>query len=301
MNEKKVGYLYLTLCIIFWASIPVASKKILVELNNLQMLFYSTIFSVIVLGILLLIQKKHKMMGEYSKKDYLNMTFLGFLGTYLYYVLLYGAFALTTAQEGFILAYTWPILVLLLAFIVLREQVTLKKIVSILISFLGIIIIATQGKLFSLTLTHFSGDLLALSGAFVFALFSILGKKQNFDKTISAFIYFLSALVFITITLFIFSTPKIPSPNIWLWLLFNGILINGITYVWWFQALEKVDTSIVTSAIYLTPFISLVFIWLFLGENIVFSSIIGLVVIVMGILLQSTKGNREKKKKDKPI
>ncbi len=296
MNEKKIGYLYLALCIIFWASIPVASKKILVELNNLQMLFYSTIFSVVILALLLFIQKKQKIMAKYSLREYLNMIFLGFLGTYLYYVLLYGAFTLTTAQEGFILAYTWPILVLLLAFIILREQVTVKKIVSIFISFIGIIIITTRGKFLQLTLAHFSGDILALSGAFVFALFSILGKKHNFDKTISAFIYFLSALIFITITLFIFSTPKIPSPNIWLWLLYNGILVNGITYVWWFQALQKVDTSIVTTTLYLTPFISLVFIWLFLNEKIVFSSIIGLMVIVLGILLQSTGENRRKQK-----
>jgi len=75
MNEKGKGYIYLALCILFWASIPVASKKILVELNNLQMLFYSTIFSFLVLGTILLIQKKHKIIGKISKKDYLNMVF----------------------------------------------------------------------------------------------------------------------------------------------------------------------------------------------------------------------------------
>lgn len=289
MSKKNPGYIYLALCIIFWASIPVASKKILVELNNLQMLFYSTIFSFLVLGLILLIQKKHKIMKQVSRKDYLNMAFLGFLGTYLYYVLLYGAFALTTAQEGFILVYTWPILVLLLAFVILKEQVTLKKIFAILISFIGIIIIVTQGKIFSFALTNISGDLLALSGAFVFALFSILGKKHNYDKTISAFIYFLSALIFVTITVFIFSPPKIPSPNIWFWLLYNGILVNGVTYVWWFKALEKVDTHIISTFLYLTPFISLIYIWLFLDEKILFSSVIGLVVIVAGILLQSYK------------
>ncbi|MBU3912520.1 MAG: DMT family transporter [Nanoarchaeota archaeon] len=289
---SKSGYLYLILCILFWASIPVVSKKILVELNNLQMLFYSTIFSFIVLGIILLIQKKHKIMKKYSAKDYLNMAFLGFLGTYLYYVLLYGALALTTAQEGFILAYTWPILVLILAFVILKEKVTLKKILAILVSFFGIIIIVTQGNIHSLTLTNFSGDFLALSGAFVFALFSILGKKYNFDKTVSAFIYFLSALIFITITLFIFSTPKIPSLNIWIWLMFNGILVNGVTYIWWFKALEKVETSIISTALYLTPFISLIYIWLFLDEKILLSSILGLVVIVAGILIQSYKNRK---------
>jgi len=46
---------------------------------------------------------------------------------------------LPKAQEGFILAYTWPIWVLLLAFVILKEQVTLKKILAILISFLELL------------------------------------------------------------------------------------------------------------------------------------------------------------------
>ncbi|MBI4919396.1 DMT family transporter [archaeon] len=292
MEKNFSGYIYLAMCIIFWASIPIASKKILVQLNNIQMLFYSTVFSFAVIGLILLFQKKHKIMKKYSKKDYLIMSFLGFLGTYLYYVLLYGAFALTTAQEGFILAYTWPILVLILAFIILKEQVTFKKILAILISFFGIIILATKGNIFSLTLTNMSGDILAISGAFIFALFSIVGKKHNFDQTIGAFIYFASALVFITVTVFVISPPSIPSLNIWMWLFYNGIFVNGITYVWWFQALEKVDTHIISTSLYLTPFISLIYIWLFLEEKILLSSIIGLIVIVIGILIQTTQSKK---------
>lgn len=291
MCKNFSGYVYLALCIIFWASIPVASKKILVELSSLQMLFYSTLLSFVAVGSILLIQKKYIGMKQYSKKEYLNMALLGFLGTFLYYVLLYGAFALTTAQEGFILAYTWPILLSLLAVRVLKEQVTLKKTLAILLSFFGIWVIVTQGKLLSVTITNLSGDLLALSGAFVFALFSILGKKHNFDKTISAFVYFSSTLFFVTILAFIFSPLTIPSPNVWIWLLYNGILVNGITYIWWFQALDKLNTHTIATALYLTPFISLIYIWFFLNEGILFSSVVGLAVIIAGILLQSY-GNR---------
>jgi len=84
-------------------------------------------------------------------------------------------------------------------------------------------------------------------------------------KTISAFIYFLSALIFTTITVFIFSPPRIPSLSILFWLLYNGILVNGVTYIWWFKALEKIDTHIVSTSLYLTPFISLMYIWFIFG------------------------------------
>ncbi|MCI1946434.1 MAG: hypothetical protein LKJ66_14180 [Clostridium luticellarii] len=81
--------------------------------------------------------------------------------------------------------------------IVFKDKVTIQELIGIFISFFGIIIITTKGNITDFNLTSLQGDILALSGTFVFPLFSILGKKFNFDKIISVFIYFLSALIFI--------------------------------------------------------------------------------------------------------
>lgn len=114
-DKKFIAYTNLALCILLWASIPVATKKILTELDNLQTLFYSTVLSTLVLAALIVFQKKIKDFKQYNKSQFGTMFFLGFLGNYLYYVLLYGALSKTTAQEGFILAYTWPMMVLVLS------------------------------------------------------------------------------------------------------------------------------------------------------------------------------------------
>ena len=78
------------------------TKNILGELNNLQMHFSSTLFSCMVMGGLVLFQKKRSVLAAYSMHDYVKGGVLGFLGTYLYDLLLYGALALTSASEGFI-------------------------------------------------------------------------------------------------------------------------------------------------------------------------------------------------------
>lgn len=288
-NKKAKAYVNLALCILLWASIPVATKKILVELDNLQTLFYSTVLSTLVLGLLLILQKKVRQLKKYKKGQYGMMFFLGFLGNYTYYVLLYGAFAKTTASEGFILAYTWPIMVLLLSFIILKDKMTLQKLLGVLLSFFGIVIITTKGNIFAFNLTSLEGAVLALSGAFVFALFSVLGKKYNYDQTIAVFIYFLSALIFITPTVFAFSAFQVPSFRVWLWIIYNGVFVNGISYIFWFKALEGGETHIVSNLLYLTPFISLIYISLFLDETILISAIVGLVIIVIGILSQYIK------------
>jgi len=85
-NKQSNAYTNLAFCILLWASIPVATKKILVELDNLQTLFYSTILSTLVLGILLIFQKKTRELKKYNKSQYGVMCFMGFIGNYLYYV-----------------------------------------------------------------------------------------------------------------------------------------------------------------------------------------------------------------------
>lgn len=284
---QRISYLNLALCILLWASIPVASKKILVEMSNVQMLFWSTIFSFVVLAGVLVIQRKLRLLARYTVADYGWMGLLGFLGAYLYYVLLYGAFALTTAAEGFILAYTWPILVSLLAVMLLGEKLTGRRLLAVAISFFGVLVIVTQGRIISVAFTSLAGDLLALAGAFVFALFSVLGKRARYDQTVRATVYFGVALLAVTATVLLTDGIPAPSAGVWPWLLYNGVLVNGISYVFWFKALENGDTFVISNALYLTPFLSLLYVYFWLDEAILPSAVVGLVVIVAGIGVQA--------------
>ena len=61
----------------------------------------------------------------------------------------------------------------------------------------------------------------------------------------------------------------------------------GITFVLWLKALKfSATTAKVSNLIYLSPFLSLVFIRFIVGETILLSTLTGLVFIVGGILLQ---------------
>ncbi|MFZ1752794.1 MAG: DMT family transporter [Caldilineaceae bacterium] len=286
-SPQRVSYLNLALCILLWASIPVASKIILVEMTNVQMLFWSTLFSFGVMAGVLVVQGKARLLAHYRAVDYAWIGLLGFLGAYLYYILLYGAFALTTAAEGFILAYTWPILVSLLAVPLLGEKLTGRRILAVVISFFGVLIIVTQGRIVTFAFTSLRGDLLALAGAFVFALFSVLGKRARFDQTVSVTVYFGVALLAVTATVLLTDGVSAPSAAVWPWLLYNGVLVNGISYIFWFKALENGDTFVISNALYLTPFLSLIYVYFWLDEAILPSAVVGLVVIVAGIGVQA--------------
>ncbi len=176
MSLRAQSYVNLALCILLWASIPVASKKILVELSNLQMLFWSTVFSVAALAALVVGQRKVSTLRGYTLPSILRLSWLGFLGAFLYYILLYGAFARTSAAEGFILAYTWPILVSVLAVPLLGERLTAARLFAIVISFFGVVVIVTRGRLVELSVTSLPGNLLALWRSFCLRPFLRAGQ-----------------------------------------------------------------------------------------------------------------------------
>ncbi|WP_022671364.1 DMT family transporter [Hippea alviniae] len=278
--------LYALLCVVLWAFIPVASKEALKNLNNFSFLFFSNLISAAVMFIYLLSQRKSLKLN--SPTEYAFLTFLGFLGSFAYYVLLYKAFSLSTAQEIFIINYSWPILIVALSIPILKESISAVKIVSILVSFFGVLIIASKGNPFKLNFTSITGDMLSFAGALCFALFSVLGKKNKTDPEVAVFYYFLSASVFSLFTLPLFRIESLDT-NTLFWTFINGAFINGISYIFWFKALKSGETSLISNTVYLTPFVSLVFISIFLGEKIHFYSLFALLFIVGGILLQSFK------------
>jgi len=296
MNKSKIAYFYLGFVIILWASAPAVAKILLKNLNNFQVLFFTTLIATITLFLIALFQNKIKLICDYKLKDYLTFAYMGGLGIFLYYLFSFGSLMLISAQESTIVNYLWPIMVVIFASLILKEKLTLTKIAAIILSFLGVYIVISQGNLLSFTFSNKTGVLLAFLGAVSYGLFSVLGKQHNYERITSMMFYYLFSFVFITIAVLIFSKIQLPNLYELIGLLWLGAIISGIAYVLWFLALKYGETSKVSNIIYLTPFVALIYISILVGEKILFSSIIGLIVIILGISLQFLKLNKNSKK-----
>ena len=92
---------------------------------------------IIMLLIINIINGAIKEMKRYRLKDYLKMSGLGFLGLFMYY---YGI-AVLSSQEACILNYLWPMMIVLFACLLLRETLTVKKAIAMVMSFAGIVVL----------------------------------------------------------------------------------------------------------------------------------------------------------------
>ena len=300
MQKKSMAYVYVAMTILLWGSVPAVGKMILNDLSPLQVMFYSSLMSTLVIGVMVFSQRRLiTTMRNYEKKDFMCFLYLGFIGTFMYCVLQFAGLKYTSAQEANIINYTWPIWIIIFSIFILKLKINWRIVVAILLSFIGIYIAISGGTLSGFSMGHLKGNIFALMAAVCYGFFCVTAKKYSFETFTSMFCYFLVATILSGICVVIFSSfPLLNLDQIFAFFWLGGIS-NGMGFVFWFMALKHGDVAKMSNIIFLTPFVGLVFIYFINKETIYPASIIGLMLIVFGIILQQL--NVKKKKTDTDI
>ena len=308
MDRQQQAYMYALVTVLFWVTVASAFELTLRYLDFLHMVLYSSAFSAIILFLILLGQGKLKLLKTYSKRDYINSAILGFLNPFFYYVILFKAYDLLLAQEAQPLNQTWAVVLPILSIIILKQKIKFLNILALLISFFGVLIISTRGNLLGFSFTNPFGVFVALFSAIIWSLFWIYNIKDKRDEVSKLFLNFTFGFIYILIALPILSPFLLSNSSFGIKLvggygllgaIYIGLFEMGITFVLWLKALQLSKTTAqVSNFIYLVPFLSLIVINLTVGEDIYVSTIIGLVFIIAGILLQQYV-SREKLDTDK--
>ena len=298
MKTEQKSYLFAFIAILLWSTVATAFKIALEGMDFMQLLMYSSLVSSIVLFIIVLLQKKLGLLKQYISKHLLKGILLGFITPFLYYTILLKAYSVLPAQEAMILNYTWPIMLVILSIIFLKQPIKPINIVAILVSFLGIAIIATKGNITNIVFTNLTGDLLALSSSIIWALFWIINMKDKNDEVVKLFVSFLFGFVFSFILTAIFSEIKLPEPKYIVSFIYIGFFEMSITFTLWLICLKLATTADkVSNLVFITPFLSLLFIHLIIGEQIKLASLSGLILIVCSILFTKLYANKKQKSK----
>ena len=281
------AYLYAGITVFFWATIATAFKIALRYVNYVELVLYCSITTVIILFFILLFQGRLKEPFRVSRAHYINSLILGFVNPFLYYLILFKAYSLLPAQIAQPLNFTWPIVLTFLSLPVLKQPVTGKNILALFLSFIGVYLISSEGTPFDLNFAEPLGVFLAVGSSLIWSAYWLVNIKDQREEVSKIFLNFLFSLLFIIPYWLIFTEPRLPSLNGILASAYSGAFEMGITFVLWLKALKHAkSTAVVSNLIYLAPFFSLIFIQSILREQIYFTTVIGLILIVAGIVYQ---------------
>jgi drug/metabolite transporter (DMT)-like permease len=287
MTRQNKAYLYAGTAILMWSTVGSAFKLTLAYLSPVQMLLFASFVSILVLFIILVIQKKLNLLLASGWKDVFHSAMNGLLNPFLFYVVLFYSYDLMLTQEAMVINFTWPVPLTLLSILILKQKISLKSILAILISFFGVVIIVTKGDLLSMRFDNPKGALLALSSTIIWSVFWIVNIRDKRDEVIKLFLNFSFGFIYILVLSALLRILVIPPWQAIAGCLYIGIFEMGVAYVLWLKGLKLSSTTAkVSNLLFLAPFISLVLINLTVGEKILWTTFAGLGFITLGIILQ---------------
>ena len=252
----KKQYLYAGVSIILWSTTATVTKLLLDGLNSMQILAISSFFAFLFLLIVNIGKHNIKKLNNYKIKDYSKLFIIGLLGTFFYKLFLYLGINKMQASQAFVINYLWPITTVIFACIILKEKMTFRKIIAILLSFVGVIIITSDGNLLDINKNNIIGALYCVIAAISYGLFSVLNKNEKYDKCLSMMLFYLFSFLISFIYLAITNKFTIPSGVQLIGLLWIGVFTCAIAFTSWILAINEGDTvKISTLAIFNTFYI----------------------------------------------
>lgn len=295
-NRDTRAFSYAALTVVFWSTVASAFALTLRHVRPFELLFYSSLFAMLLLGVIVIASSKRTEFRHWTRQDFQLSAVLGLLNPFLYYLLLFEAYDRLPAQEALPLNFAWPIVLVLLSIIILRQKIHPGSILSLLVSFLGVIIIATRGDPLSMRFENPAGVGMALGSTVIWALYWIYSSKDQRDSVCRLFCNFLFGVAYLLLFAVFndqFTMPDLPGLA---GALYIATFEMALAFVCWLQALKLAsNTAQVSSLIYITPFFSLVVIHFVVGEEIYPSTMIGLLLIIGGIVGQQWVERRKRR------
>ena len=278
VNERRALVMALA-AVALWSTVATGFKLGLRHLEPLQLLWLGSLVSLVFFAVLRIFVA----VPSVARHEYLAAAALGVINPFCYYVILFEAYDRLPAQIAQPLNYTWAVALAILAVPILKQRLSKRMFAGIAVSYLGVVVLVTQGKLTDYGIFDPVGVALALASTLLWATYWLATVRLTLHP------------VALMLTGFAIGTPLVAAACHWtvglpalnvtnvsfgLWV---GLVEMGVAFLLWQRALTSTNQAArIGQLIFLSPFISLVLISTVLGERIHVSAVAGLTLIVSG-------------------
>jgi drug/metabolite transporter (DMT)-like permease len=287
MSKTLVGILCGLGAAAIWGGMYVVSKVVLEIIPPFSLVTLRLILGVISLAIVLWLRGLPKI----SRRQIVEVLGVGFVGYGISLSLQFLGTKLSTAANGSLVTSATPAFVLLFAWILLREQITLQRLIALFLATLGVIAVIDPRSA-QLNPDLFLGNLLLIGAAVTWALYSVLVRKvtQNTDVLLFSLIAFIGGLpVTIPASAWELSTVRVGeiSLGVVAGVLFLGVISTALAMVLWNTAFAYVDANLASLTFFAQPVVGTLLGWLFLKERITPLFLLGGLLIGIGLVISS--------------
>ena len=279
-RDAKVGLLYVVIAVFFFSTSPIFIRWA-DSVSSYELTFWRLTTAALTVGVMMLIKRER---WHVPREDWRKFALFGLI-TALHFLFYIASLYFTTIAHSLAIVYTAPVFVTLFSAFFLKEHIPRRKWGGIVITVIGIAILA--GFQPNFTKRMLFGDILALGSAIAFGFYSVAGRSQRHHYSLFTYAittYGAAALWAFPAAALTFTPDGYTAKTI-LSILGMGVFPLGFGHTLYNAALRRVHASYanviatqeVTGGVILGA--------LLLGEIPGVNEIVGVIVALLGILI----------------
>lgn len=281
--KRNAGYLCLLITFCCWGSIYIVSKYALAVMGAVTVSFCRYLIAVICLyGILRLKGGPKKV----AREHWPYLLLLGGLGYFGGIICQLGGTALLSGSLASLINSLNPVAISILAAIFLKEKITWKNVVSIIVSLIGVYVILGNGS----TTFNPLGILLSVASVCLWSCASVIVRKiSGYYDPVQTALYGMIIALILNAPAAVFEnlcmTKSHPTAQALLACLYVAVIGTAVAHTCWNKSLQLLNASTCSMFYPLQPLISAVLGVLLLHEVITVQFVAGAVLICSGIVI----------------
>ncbi|MFK5926658.1 MAG: DMT family transporter [Desulfuromusa sp.] len=286
-------YLKLLLMALFWGGTFIAGRLLAGEVEPFAAAFLRFTIASIVLLIITL--RTHKKLPRIQRGQWFPLLLLGLSGVFAYNVFFFRGLQLIEAGRAAVIIANNPIVIAIFAALFFGEKLNLLKIIGIILSVGGAIVVITHGH--PTTLLHSGvgkGDLYIFGCVICWVIYSLVGRAAMHN---------LSPLIAVTYSALIGALLLLPaaclegmlnqiadySLTAWLSLFYLGLCGTVLGFVWYYQGIQRIGSTRAGQFINFVPISAILLSAWLLDEPLTASLLSGVFLVSSGVYLTNRR------------
>lgn len=255
-----------------------------IPFNAMRLLVGSVVF----LGVIWWHRDSERQQEPLTRTDWLQLLFLGVVGTFLYQLCFVGGVRRTSVANGSLIVGSSPIVIAMLSALAGHERIKPVRWVGVIMALLGLYLVVGHGvELSAQTLT---GDALMIAGVICWSVYSVASQpilRRHSALTVIGLTFSLGAVMYIVtmIPILVAVDWRSISATSWGLMLGSALLALNLSYFIWYTGLKKLGGSRTSVYSYLTPVVAMIVAAVWLSEPISANQIAGAGAIFSGLLI----------------
>ncbi len=280
-NKISAGYFFVISAALGWGFIGIFSSLAFAEgVEPMEVAFWRASLAWVCFAVQAFIQKETSL----DKKDIPLFLIFAVFGISLFYISYLYAVQSGGAAFAAVLLYTAPAWVVLVAFFVYREKLTLIKVMAVSLVILGVFLISRSGGNAHATVSIGGVAILAgLTSGFCYSLYYTVGKYFSTKYSSANLFLYVLPLGALCLLPFVEFTHK--SPTAWAALVAVAVISTFVANYCYYQGLKYLEAGRASIVATLEPVVAAVTAYIFLGEYFTPLGYFGAVLIILAVII----------------